>query len=98
MITFQEGHKRLLFDALSLVCVSLFLYFYICRSKKQWYNYYWKGFFFLWGGCILVSFSLIIPLPAPLGLIRKIASIIFGFYGLYLLILGEKKKKSMRTA
>lgn len=77
----------------TLITISLFLYCYMNSVKKPRYKYYWKGFLLLSVSCILVLINLIVFIPEPLGLIRKIFTLLLALYGFWFIIFGGKKKR-----
>ncbi len=77
----------------TLICIGLSLYFFINRSKKQEFRYYWKGFFSLFIASILTLSKFIIPMSVTFNLIRIISTLVFVIYGFYLVIIRYKARK-----
>ena len=72
------------------------LYFYFNSNKKQWFKYHWKGFLLISIGFILILLKLMVQIPKPFEFIRKVFALLTSFYGLYLIILGERKKRTFQ--
>lgn len=95
MLTFYEKYRIVIFLVLNLISISIFLYFFINSRKKQWYKYYWKGFLLIFLGGTLITLNQIVSIPIPFKLLRKIITLTLALYGFYLIILGEKLKRTI---
>jgi len=79
-----------------LITLSLFSYFFVNSNKNIWFKYYWKGFLLISIGCVLFIVNLLLPLPKPFELIRKVITLLLALFGFFLILLGGKKKSSVQ--
>ena len=66
--------------------------------KQEWYEYFWKGFFLMSIGCILILLGLTLNIPKSLSMFMQVVVLPLGLYGFLLIVLGEKKKKGIQTS
>ena len=100
MISLFGGYKILIFVICSFIAFSLMLtsYCYMNSRKQEWYEYFWKGFFLMSIGCILILLGLTLNIPKSLSMFMQVVVLPLGLYGFLLIVLGEKKKKGIQTS
>jgi hypothetical protein len=91
-------HRIFINIAVTLIAISLTLYFFINRRKQVWLEYYWKGFLLISLGGMLSLLKFLMELSLATGLIRKALVLIFVLYGFYLILLGAKKEKEFKRS
>lgn len=91
----MNAFRIVILSLAGLTSFSALLYFVVSSRKDSYVKYYRRGFSFVSFGFTLMLFDLMIGhIPKPFGLIRKLITLMSAFYGLYLVLLGDKKKKT----
>ena len=92
-MVYYEKYRGVILLSTYLVSIFGFVYFLVRSKSKEEYGLYWKGFLALSLAGSIVVWNFIARIPDSLIVISKIIALVGAVVGVYLIILGERRRK-----